>query len=60
MTPNTFLRWMQQHKLTYPAAAEKLDISRQTVQRYLAGTSPIPLTVAYSCAAINQGIQPLK
>lgn len=60
MTPATFLRWMQRHHLTYPAAAEKLGISRQTVQRYLAGTSPIPLTVGYTCAAIDAGIHPLK
>lgn len=59
MTPATFLRWMKRHELTYPAAAEKLGISRQTVQRYLAGTSPISRTVALACAAIDAGLQPL-
>ena len=46
MTPAAFTSWRLSLSLSVDAAAEALGISRSTIQRYEAGTLPIPVSVA--------------
>jgi len=55
MEPQELRDWMQANGyITYNVAAlaQALGVDRRTVQRYLAGTVPIPETVALALEAL--------
>ena len=60
MKPKSLRSWMIKHSLTEETARVKLGISRSSLRDYLSGKYPIKLGVAYTCAAIDAGIEPLK
>jgi len=41
-------------------AASALGIARSTLDRYLAGSVAIPKSIALACAAVAQGLPPVK
>jgi hypothetical protein len=41
-------------------AAASLGIARSTLDRYLAGSVPIPHSIALACAAVAHGLKPVK
>jgi hypothetical protein len=53
MTPADFRAWMQQHRLTYDAAAGALGISRRLVA-YYASQRRIPRYIALACRYLDQ------
>ena len=53
MTPTQLQAWMRSHNLTKVKAASSIGISRRTLDTYLDGTYPIPLTVELACEAIS-------
>jgi len=53
MTSADFHAWLEQHKLTYDAAAAQLGISRRLVA-YYAGQRPVPRYIALACRYLDQ------
>lgn len=49
-----FKSWMQRNGLSSTAAAEKLGLSRRSIDRYSSGARPIPKIVGLACRAIEQ------
>jgi hypothetical protein len=60
MTPASFAAWMNRLKLNKSEAAASLGIARSTLDRYLAGSVPIPHSIALACAAVAHGLAPIK
>ncbi len=60
MTPASFASWRARLGFTKADAARRLGLSRNSVQAYEEGTSPIPLHVALACAAIAHGLPPIE
>jgi plasmid maintenance system antidote protein VapI len=60
MTPASFSAWMNRLKLNKSEAASALGIARSTLDRYLAGSVPIPQSIALACAAVAHGLPPVK
>ncbi len=58
MTAISFAAWRARLGFTKADAARRLGLSRNSVQAYEQGTSPIPLHVALACAALALGIAP--
>jgi hypothetical protein len=53
MSPADFRAWLEQHKLTYDAAAAQLGISRRLVA-YYANQRPVPRYVALACRYLDE------
>jgi predicted DNA-binding transcriptional regulator AlpA len=60
MTPASFTAWMNRLRLNKSEAAASLGIARSTLDRYLAGSVPIPQSIALACAAVAHGLPPVK
>lgn len=60
MTPASLLAWMERLHFNKVEAANRLGIARTTLDRYLDGRNEIPHVVALACAAIAQGVPPIK
>lgn len=56
MKPNDLKNWMTRNELSKADVFRKTGIARTTLDRYLAGTYPIPKVVRLACAAIDNGI----
>jgi hypothetical protein len=52
MSPADFRAWLEQHKLTYDAAAAQLGISRRLVA-YYADERPVPRYIALACRYLD-------
>jgi len=59
-SPNTITAWRSRLGLTISGAAEQLGCARNSLAAYEAGRTPIPRYIALACAAIAQGIPPIK
>jgi predicted transcriptional regulator len=57
MTPDDFRTWLRRLKLTQKQAAEALGMTTWQVERYLAGTTPIPRTTELAGLAIEQAMR---
>lgn len=67
MTPEQFKAWRKHVDLSQQDAADKLGLSKGSVQLYEAGKRRdggrpvvIPLTVALACAAVAFGLPPWR
>ena len=60
MTPASLEAWMARLHFNKFKAATELGIARTTLDRYLEGATEIPRYIALACAAIAQGIPPIK
>jgi transcriptional regulator with XRE-family HTH domain len=56
MTPQQLHDWMIRNGLSKADVFRRTGIARTTLDRYLAGTYPIPKLVRLACAAIDAGI----
>lgn len=56
MKANDLKRWMERNELSKTDVFRKTGIARTTLDRYLAGTHPIPKLVRLACAAIDNDI----
>ena len=56
MTPKQLKDWMTRSNLSKAEVFRLTGIARSTLDRYLAGTHPIPKVVHLACAAIEEGI----
>jgi len=54
MTAKQMQAWRERHAQSLTTGAEWLGISRRQFADYLAGTYPIPRTVALLCAAYDR------
>lgn len=52
MSPADFRAWRARLHITQAAAAERLGLTRATVNRYEAGHSDIPVVVELACAEL--------
>lgn len=62
MTSEDFVRWRNSQRLSQATAAEKLGISRATIQNYERGTADgkpveIPKAIRLACMALANGIE---
>jgi hypothetical protein len=53
MTPTQLETWMASLDLNKLNAAKELDIGRARLDRFLAGTSPIPRHIELACEALS-------
>jgi transcriptional regulator with XRE-family HTH domain len=53
MTPEDFRAWLQRRGWSTSQAAEALGIKAQQIQRYLAGTTPVPQYCTYTVTCIG-------
>ena len=53
MTPASFLAWRQRLGLSVRAASKALGCSRNAIDRWEKGATPIPRYVELACAAIE-------
>lgn len=60
MSPASLQAWMDRLHFKKSKAADELGIARTTLDRYLEGDAPIPKVVALACAAIAQGVPPIR
>ena len=60
MTPTSLAAWMARQKLNKVETAAILGIARTTLDRYLDGRTEIPKAVALACAAVAQGLPPVR
>lgn len=60
MKPASLAAWMRRLDLNKVQASEKLGVARTTLDRYLSGETEIPRYVALACAALSEGLQPLR
>jgi hypothetical protein len=60
MTPASLTAWMTRLHMNKVEAAASLGIARSTLDRYLAGSVPIPHSIALACAAVAHGLKPVK
>lgn len=54
MTPSEFRAWLRRLTLTQAQAARAFGMMRRQIQRYFAGTTPVPRTTALACWALEQ------
>lgn len=60
MTPASLTAWMAKQNLNKVETAATLGIARSTLDRYLDGRTEIPRLVALACAAVAEGLKPVK
>lgn len=53
MTPTQLQSWMKSLDLNKVRASKELGIARRTLDTYLNGKYPIPLTVSLACEALS-------
>lgn len=58
MTSDDFRAWLDSQEISPENAAEVLDKNRATVFRWLAGSTPIPKSIALACSALAAGLKP--
>ncbi|MBF0177450.1 MAG: DUF2442 domain-containing protein [Magnetococcales bacterium] len=52
----TFVTWLQRHKMTNKSAAEALGVSTRSIAYYKSGERPIPKHIRLACRAIDMGL----
>jgi DNA-binding XRE family transcriptional regulator len=60
MTPAALTAWRARLHLNQTKAAKILSCSRNSIANWEAGKTEIPLYIALACAAIAQGIPPIR
>ena len=60
MTPDSLQAWMTRLNLNKVQACHALGISRMRLDRYISGQVNIPKSISLACAAIAQGLPPIK
>lgn len=60
LTPERLKTWRLSHQWKPSMAADRLGVGGSTYYQYEEGRAPISLLVAYACAAIDAGIEPLS
>lgn len=60
MTPASLTAWMARLHLNKVQACKELGIARTTLDRYLDGSTAIPLYIALACAAVAHGLPAIK
>lgn len=58
MTPQQLQDWMTRNNLSKAEVFRITGIARTTLDRYLAGTQPIPKVVHLACIAFDEGLCP--
>jgi len=59
MTPAAFIAWRQRLGLSVRAAAKALGCSRNAIDRWEKGQTPIPRYVALACQALINNLPPV-
>ena len=60
MTPEPLKEIMREIDFTTADVAIVMGVTRRTVQLWLAGTSPIPMSAAIVLAGIHEGVIPIE
>jgi len=60
MSPKSLASWRERLGFNKAAASRALGISRNTLDAYEAGRYPIPLYIALACAAVANGLPPMR
>ncbi len=60
LTPQRLFQWRMKHGWKQAMAASRLGIGASTYYQYEDGRVKIPVPIAYACAAIDAGLEPLK